>query len=161
MAQEDLNSYLLQVAVILYNRIVMEVKTVIQELKKRHPKGVIIENKNAKGITTEIICELDSTKDRSFAIAVIDSSTIHYHRKMTETYKVLKGSLRVFKYDSEKRRYAEHYVEKGKSIIIRPGEIHSNIGDETWIEVISEPAWTIDDYINLDTILKKYMGKDS
>lgn len=137
----------------------MNVKKIIRKLKKQYPGRVIIENKNEKGVTTEIICELDSTKDRSCAIAVIDSSTIHYHRKITETYKVLEGTLKVFKYDESKKEYFEHKVKECESIVINPGEIHSNLGDETWVEVISEPQWTIDDYINLETILKKYVGR--
>lgn len=144
----------------MYN-IAMNVIKVIDELKRKYPNKKIIENKNEDGITTEIVCEINSKKTNSFAIAIIDSSTIHYHKKITETYKVIKGSLKIFKYNDKRKEYKEYTIENGKSIAIKPGEIHSNLGKETWVEVFSEPAWTIDDYINLETIIKKYLKKDS
>lgn len=138
----------------------MNVKKVILELKEKYPEGLVIENKNADGLTTEIICELDSSKDQSRAIAVIDSSVIHYHKVITETYKIIKGSLTVLKYSVDRKSFEEIVVKEGESIIIKPGELHSNIGNETWVEVISNPAWFIDDFINLDTLLKKYTSKE-
>ena len=137
----------------------MNTRQVIHQLKTKYPGKSIIENKNAKGITTEIICELDLTQDHpswSRAIAVIDSSVIHYHQHIQETYQVLKGSLNIFKYDQSQNRYAEHHLKKGDSITIKPGEIHSNLGKETWVEVTSKPGWVIEDFINLETLLKKY-----
>jgi mannose-6-phosphate isomerase-like protein (cupin superfamily) len=138
----------------------MNLKKVISELKEEYPGGKIIENKNDDGVTTEVICELDSDDRKSIAIAVIDSSVIHYHRIITETYRVLKGSLTVFKYDQEEKLYKEHEIGGGESIEIKPGEIHSNLGDETWIEVISEPPWRPGDFYNLDTIIKKYVRQE-
>lgn len=138
----------------------MNVKAVVKELKRKYPGKTIIENKNEQGITTEIVCEIETTSDHpeySTAIAVIDSAIIHYHKKLTETYKVLKGELKIFKYDKNKIEYKEHVVKEGESIVINPGEIHSNLGNEIWVEVFSKPGWTIDDYYNLEVILKKYI----
>lgn len=135
----------------------MNVKRVIAQLKQKYPGKVIIENKNKQGVTTEIICEIEPTSDHpeySVAIAVIDSSTLHYHKKITETYKVLKGTLAVFKINEEIK------LEEGDDLIIKPGEIHSNLGDETWIECTSSPGWEVDDYINLETIIKKYTARE-
>lgn len=141
----------------------MNVQKVINEFNKKYPGRNIIENKNSDGITTEILCELDDNttknKDQSLAIAVIDSSTIHYHKVITETYKVLKGKLTIFKYDDSKKKYDETTFNEGDEIKILPGEIHSNIGDETWVEVVSTPAWFIEDYYNLEVILKKYLER--
>ena len=134
----------------------MNVKRVRKNLKEKYPDKVIIENKNEEGVTTEIICENEPTSDHpeySIAIAVIDSSTLHYHKKVTETYKVLKGTLTVFKTNEEVK------LEEGDELIIKPGEIHSNLGDETWVECRSKPGWEIDDYINLEPIIKKYTAR--
>jgi mannose-6-phosphate isomerase-like protein (cupin superfamily) len=135
----------------------MNVKGVIKQLKKEYPGKVIIENKNKDGVTTEIICEIEKTSDHpeySVAVAVIDSSILHYHKKITETYKVLKGTLTVFKTNEEVK------LEKGDELIIKPGEIHSNLGNESWIECVSNPGWEIDDYIKLDPIIKKYTDRE-
>jgi mannose-6-phosphate isomerase-like protein (cupin superfamily) len=112
----------------------MKTDYVIAELKRKYPGKTIIENKNDQGVTTEIICEIDLTQDHpewSRATAVIDSSVIHYHQRTTETYTVLKGILTIFKYDQTNKQYAEHLIKKGESVIIQPGEIHSNLGHET------------------------------
>ncbi|MBU0975582.1 MAG: hypothetical protein ABIE03_04550 [Patescibacteria group bacterium] len=132
----------------------MQVKKILERLKREYPGKTIIENKNAKGITTEIICEIESTADHadySVAIAVIDYSTIHCHNVITETYEVVKGSLKIFKGSKE------YTLSKGQNIAIKPGEIHSNLGSETWVKVTSKPGWFIEDYINLETLLKKYV----
>lgn len=134
----------------------MDVKRVRKQLKQKYPGKVIIENKNKEGVTTEIICEIEpksSHPEYSVAIAVIDSSTLHYHKRITETYKVLKGTLTVFKTNEEVK------LEEGDELIIKPGEIHSNLGDETWIECTSKPGWEVDDYINLEPIMKKYTAR--
>lgn len=140
----------------------MNVKKVIRNLKEKHPDGNIIENKNGSGVTTEIICEIVTSRDNpneSIAIAIIDSSVIHYHKVITETYKVLKGKLTILKYTADKRVFEEVVLNAGELISIKPGELHSNLGKETWVEVISNPAWFIEDFINLDTLLKKYTSK--
>lgn len=140
----------------------MLVKKVTTELSRKYPGKTIIENKNSQGVTTEIIFELitgNENPKQSVAMAVIDSSTMHYHKVITEKYRVIKGELIIFKYDENQKQYAEDTVKKGKSIDIKPGEIHSTRGSETWVEVTSTPAWFIEDYYNLETILKKYLSK--
>jgi len=133
---------------------------IIKKLKKKYPGKAIIENKNEAGRTTEIICETDPTDlhpGYSTAIAVIDASTPHYHKIISETYRVLDGELRIFKYFSGRKSYEEKVLEKGESLTIYPGEIHVNKGKETWVEVTSKPGWMRGDYINLEVILKKYL----
>lgn len=134
----------------------MNTEKVIMELKSQYPQGKIVKNLNHQKVVTEIVCELESEPGRSRAIAVVDSSTLHYHKKITETYKILKGSLTVLKYDKLAVEYKEFELNEGDEIVLHPGEIHSNIGDETWFEVISTPAWTPDDYLELETLFKKY-----
>jgi hypothetical protein len=137
----------------------VDVSRVIQQLEKKYPGKRIIENKNKNGVTTEIVCEVESEKDRSFAIAVIDSSPIHYHKIITEDYRVIKGILAVLKFFKSKEEYKETIVHEGEHITIKPGEIHSNLGKETWVEVTSNPPWSIDDYYNLETLIKKYTAR--
>jgi mannose-6-phosphate isomerase-like protein (cupin superfamily) len=137
----------------------MNVKQTIKQLKEKYPGKPIIENKNSKGVTTEIVCELIScteSPETSKAIAVIDQSTSHFHKVLTEIYLITKGKLILLKYDSETKENKKIHLKEGDSIEIKPGEIHSAIGYETWVEVISTPAWTIDDYIPKETIMKKY-----
>jgi hypothetical protein len=133
---------------------------VIKILKNKYPGRAIIENKNEAGKTTEIICEIDPTEkhpEHSTAIAVIDTSTMHYHKMISETYKVLDGELKIFKYFSDRKSYEEKVLRKGEALTIQPGEIHINNGRETWVEVTSRPGWTVGDYINIEVIVKKYL----
>jgi mannose-6-phosphate isomerase-like protein (cupin superfamily) len=135
----------------------MNVNKIVKQLKKKFPNKTIIENKNNKGITTEVICEIEPTSQHptySTAIAIIDSSTLHYHKKTTETYEVIKGVLKIF------IKNKEYVLEKGEKIVIKPGQIHSNVGKETWVRVYSEPGWMIDDYINLEEMIKKYLRRE-
>jgi mannose-6-phosphate isomerase-like protein (cupin superfamily) len=77
----------------------MNIAKVIRELKEKYPGSFIIENKNDKGETTEILCEVEPSSKHpewSLAIAVIDSSTPHLHREIVEEYKVIKGKLTLF-----------------------------------------------------------------
>jgi mannose-6-phosphate isomerase-like protein (cupin superfamily) len=71
------------------------------------------------------------------AIAIIERSEPHFHKEITETHRVLRGSLLV-------ARAGEGFVLKvSDSITITPGQInHSKaLGDPAWIEVLCEPAW--------------------
>lgn len=140
----------------------MHTRIILKRLNNKYPGKITIENKNSVGVTTEIICELELTQDHpswSRAIAVIDSSVIHYHQHIQETYTILKGTLTIFKYDRDKRQYAEYVIKTGQSIVIKPGEIHSNLGKETWVDVYSKPGWVVEDFINLETLLKKYTSR--
>jgi mannose-6-phosphate isomerase-like protein (cupin superfamily) len=71
------------------------------------------------------------------AIAIIERSEPHFHREITETYRVLRGTLLI-------GRLGESFVLKvSDSITIRPGQIHhaKALADPAWIEVLCEPAW--------------------
>lgn len=71
------------------------------------------------------------------AIAIIERSEPHFHREITETYRVLRGTLLV-------ARASKGFVlQGGDSITITPSQIdHAKaLGDPAWIEVLCEPAW--------------------
>jgi len=115
-----------------------------QDLQKLYPGKAILENKNANGKVTEILCEIEPTTkhpEYSLAIAVIDSNTPHYHKITTETYEVTKGTLTLF-IDG-----VEHILQKGDTITIKPKQMHYATGNEAWIKVYSKPGWSSDDHI--------------
>lgn len=114
----------------------MNPSRVCAELAKRYPGKKITVLATKDDIATEIICELGG----GLAIAVIDASQPHYHKKTTETYEVLRGDLSVFKNDEETR------LHPGETTTIKPGVIHYAIGDETWVAVTAAPEWNIDDH---------------
>jgi mannose-6-phosphate isomerase-like protein (cupin superfamily) len=89
----------------------------------------------------EMVAEFDGLR----AIAVIERSQPHFHRRIKETYKVLRGTLHVA---CGGRGYL---LRPGESLIIEPGNIHfaRGAGAPAWIEVFCDPAWTIDDHLLL------------
>ena len=120
----------------------MDVSKVIAELEKKYPGKAIF--KNGSSNPTEIICEVEPSSDHpdySVAVAVIDQSQPHYHKKTFEIYEIIKGKLeltvdrKVFK------------LSQGEVFKIPTGKIHSTRGDETWVQVTSHPGWTPEDHI--------------
>ncbi len=119
----------------------MNAKKIITELQKTYPlKRIILDNKKNP---REIICEIEGTSEHpefSIAIAVIDSSAPHFHKKAEETYEVLQGTLRINIGNNIKM------VTEGESLVIKKEEVHSAIGDETWVRVTSIPGWDKEDH---------------
>lgn len=89
----------------------------------------------------EMVAEISD----GFAVAVIERSQPHFHLRMTEVYRVLRGML----YLACSRE--GHVLRVGESITIRPGQIHHARcgGEPTWIEVESSPPRSSDDHIVL------------
>ncbi|MBU2592638.1 cupin domain-containing protein [Patescibacteria group bacterium] len=120
----------------------MDSKKVIDELKRKYPGKKII--KNGEDNPSEILCEVDPSTNHpeySLAVAVIDKSLPHSHKKTTETYKVTKGKLALF-IDNKR-----HELKEGEELIIKPGWVHWAKGNEIWVECYSEPGWTFEDHI--------------
>jgi hypothetical protein len=123
----------------------MNIQKVINQLKKQYPGKKIIKNNPKK--PTEIICEIDPTTnhpDYSVAIAVIDKSTSHYHKFLTEEYEILKGKLILVK---EGKKYV---LKESEKHTIKPGTLHFAVGKETWVRVTAKPGWTKKDHILFD-----------
>ncbi len=132
----------------------MDTRKILRELKQKYPDKRVLKNKDKNGKISEIICEVEPTSmhpEYSIAIAIIDHSPLHLHKSTKETYRILKGSLRVFK------GFKEYKLKNEDKIVIKPGEIHSSIGSETWIEAYSEPGWVLNDHILLHDIIRKYV----
>lgn len=89
----------------------------------------------------EILSEIIATKGFSKAIAVIDEASLHYHKLLTETYIITKGSLKTIVEGKE------HLLKEGEVITIKPGTKHESFGSETWLEVYSMPGWYKEDHI--------------
>jgi len=120
----------------------MNAEKVIKQLSKKYPGKKIFKNNEEN--PTEIICEIEPAinhPEKSIAIAVIDKSEPHYHKKIKEIYKVIKGNLTVNKNGKN------FHLKEGDSLIIKPGEIHFALGKEAWVKARSKPGWTIKDHI--------------
>ena len=134
----------------------MNVKMIISKPRKQYPGKTIIKNMDKNGLVTEIVCEVEPTQDHpkySEAIAVIDSSIMHFHKKLQETYTVLSGELMVVT-DIKNFR-----LKRGDKITMKPGTVHANIGNETWTHVYSEPGWTLGDHIPLENLMKEVVAR--
>lgn len=119
----------------------MHISNVIETLKKKYPgKTIILNNKRE---VTEILCEVEPTvqnKKQSTAIAVIDKTVPHYHKKATEIYTIIEGELTMI---IDGRRLS---FPKNASVVIRPGQVHEAFGDEVWVKVVSRPGWSKKDH---------------
>ena len=115
---------------------------IIATFEKMYPGKHIVKNSEKK--PTEILCEVEpvtSHSQYSVAIAVINKSTPHSHNISSETYTVIRGTLKLHANDEviELKRDQSHTIE--------PGVIHWAEGDETWVECLSRPGWTKEDHI--------------
>ena len=120
----------------------MNVKKIIQKLSTKYPGKFILKNNEEN--PTEIVCEIKPTQDHpdySIAMAIIDKSIPHYHKKTLEEYEVLKGTLTLF-VGSKKI-----ILNEGEKYTIPLNTIHHAEGHETWIKTTSRPGWTKEDHI--------------
>ena len=120
----------------------MNVQSIKSQLQKNYSGKKIVVASSVED-TKEIICEIDPAKNHSeysVCITVFDSITPHFHKKTTETYKVIRGVATIFLNDKK------HILQKDESIQINPGVVHSAMGSETWVECSSKPGWVIEDH---------------
>lgn len=115
---------------------------IISTFEKMYPGRQIIKNPVTK--TTEILCEVEPAGTHpqySIAIAVIDKSIPHLHKVTSETYTVIRGTLKLHANDEIIE------LKRDQSYTIEPGVIHWAEGEETWVECLSRPAWTKEDHV--------------
>ncbi len=110
----------------------------VKELNKKYPGKKILKNGNP---VSEIVCEVEKGNGYSIAIAVIEKSVPHLHKKTTEEYEVMKESIKLF--INNKRSV----LKKGEKIVIKPNQVHFAEGNETWVKVTSHPGWLVEDHI--------------
>lgn len=131
----------------MYGKIVqykhkMNANKIISTFEKMYPGKVVIKNPQAH--PTELLCEVEPTSKHpnySVAIAVIDKSTPHSHKLVSETYTVIRGTLTLHANDDVIT------LKRNESYTIEPGVIHWAEGDETWVECLSTPGWAKEDHI--------------
>lgn len=115
----------------------MNKEKVIKELKEKYPEANLFLNNEDN--PTEIVAEIEPKNGK--AIAVIDKSISHVHNHTEERYVIIKGDLELF-IDGERR-----CLKEGDIFDIRPGQVHYAVGNETWVEAISNPPWSPEDHI--------------
>lgn len=119
----------------------MNADAIIKELRDSYPGKLI--KRLPEDSPSEIICEFDPPGDHpewSLAVAIIDRSAPHYHRKMTEIYRVLKGELKLHVGEEE------YVMYEGQEYVITPNQVHWAEGDSTWIEVYCSPGYDPSDH---------------
>ena len=115
----------------------MNSQEIIKELKRLYPERNIILNDPDN--PTEIICEVEPASwnpEKSVSIVIFDGKIKHPHDFRKETYEVLKGVLEMTK---EGKSF---FLTEGEKLTIGQDEFHMAKGDDTWVKVTSEPAWS-------------------
>ena len=111
-----------------------EIEQIKAELLREYPGAAI----KVAPDRAEIVAEIEPKR----AVAVIERSQPHFHREMTEVYRILRGTLYVACGGEG------HVLSPGQSLTIEPGTVHHAraAGGVAWLEVLSEPAWTPEDH---------------
>jgi mannose-6-phosphate isomerase-like protein (cupin superfamily) len=119
----------------------LDAQKVLAELQQQYPGAAI--KQLPEDNPSEIVCEFDPGEkhpDWSLAVAVIDKSEPHFHRRMVEVYRIMRGQLNLHINDEELIMY------EGQEYTITPGIIHWAEGNETWVEVYCAPAYNPEDH---------------
>ena len=90
---------------------------------------------------SEIICEVERDDQRSLAVVYIERSIPHYHSDSWETYAIDKGEL------SLQVAGKQYVLTEGEAYTVKPGKVHSAVGDWTRARVESRPPWKAEDHI--------------
>lgn len=115
---------------------------IIAELNAKYPgkKSYDLDDRGE-----HFVCEVepvDEHPEYDRAVEVIISTKPHKHLKMTQTYTVLSGMLKL--HAGEKTIL----LNTGDSYIVEPGNVHFAEGDaKTWVDIYSTPGWTKEDHI--------------
>lgn len=128
----------------------MNAERIVAEFKEQFPGKNILQLPAEN--PSEIICEYEPTTDHpeySVAVAAIDSSYPHVHRKSIETYEVARGEVTLFV-----GKESFDMIE-GESYVIQPGIVHWATAKEAVVKVTSNPGWTPEDHILVHDIPQK------
>ena len=120
----------------------MDERQVVKQLKEEFSGKKIVRLPDEN--PTEIVCEIEPTEDHidhSVAIAIIDRSEPHYHKKSVETYHIEKGRLTLHYGDEMK------VLEEGDRFVVEPPVVHWAEGNAARVRVESRPGWTVEDHI--------------
>ncbi|MCB9798091.1 hypothetical protein H6758_00015 [Candidatus Nomurabacteria bacterium] len=115
---------------------------ILHELNEKYPQA---KSFDLDGRGLHFVCEVEPTEDHSEydrAIEVIIDSKPHKHLKMTQYYKILRGSLQLYIENQELT------LGVGDEYTIEPNTVHwATSKDECWLQITSRPGWTKEDHI--------------
>ncbi|HEY3328997.1 MAG TPA: cupin domain-containing protein [Capsulimonadaceae bacterium] len=94
------------------------------------------------GWSQRIVTKDDGASVSFHVVTIKTDSEVHYHKKMTEIYYILKGNGSIY-LDGEITPISE-----GSTIIIPPGVRHRAIGELELINVVSPPFDPSDEYFD-------------
>lgn len=116
---------------------------ILKELAKHYPgkNAFAMNNKNL-----HFACEIEPATDHpefDRCIEVVIQSEPHFHRKMTQSYTIIRGKLELH-IDNK-----TVILQEGDGYVVKPNQIHwaKGIDCECWYENYSTPGWTPDDHI--------------
>jgi len=98
-----------------------QVESITADFKRKYPGKNVVVNKDKWGRVIEIICEVEpSSEHPEYSLAIVAAKHIapHYHKKSTEEYKILEGSLALYKNGEIVR------LSPGDKAVIKPYEVH-------------------------------------
>ncbi len=122
---------------------------ILKQLRDKYPGSAAYD---LDGNGKHYVCEVDPVSKHAEydrAVEVIISSKPHKHLKMTQWYTILSGNLKFHSGEEE------ILLKPGDKHTVMPGTIHwaeSVGGTECWLELYSEPGWTKEDHILLDSV---------
>ena len=100
------------------------------------------------GHGTHFVCELELAADHpeyDLALEVIISSNPHKHKRATQQYKVLTGTLELHVDD------ASILLHEGDAYTVKPEAVHwATSEDEALVEIRSTPGWTPEDHLRVE-----------
>jgi mannose-6-phosphate isomerase-like protein (cupin superfamily) len=93
------------------------------------------------------VCEVDPAAEHpgyDKAVEVIISSNPHKHKRTTQRYTLLSGSLELHLND------ASILLRTGDTYIVKPETVHwATSDDEALVEICSRPGWTPEDHLHV------------
>jgi mannose-6-phosphate isomerase-like protein (cupin superfamily) len=110
-------------------------------------KDHIIHHSITCGAVIEILRRPDFS-DLSVAVAIdIKKTTAHYHRKFTEIYFVLDGSMTLLLFDPENKKSWREHLVSNELCLIPPGVHHQIVesSEKNRLCIIATPAFDPED----------------
>ncbi|MFC1600620.1 hypothetical protein ACFL25_00915 [Patescibacteria group bacterium] len=115
---------------------------ILRRLKKKYPNT---KSYDLDGRGKHFVCEIepvDEHPEYDRAIEVMISTRPHKHLKMTQYYTIIFGNLDLYIDDKVIK------LKTGDKYTVATGKVHwAKSNGECWLEIYSEPGWTKEDHI--------------
>lgn len=119
---------------------IMNIQKITQQLQYEYPgKKITVDDTNHPA---EIIGDIEPAHEHSLysaQVCVINETAAHYHKKTAHIYYVLRGTLVLFVNDTK------YTLQEDEFAVVEPGQLHWTKGNETWVELYSEPGVSRED----------------